>query len=374
MDVADLLTPCLLLDEPRMMRNIQRMQRRMAQRAVPLRPHLKTAKCAEVARRIHGGNGPITVSTLAEARYFADAGFHDILYAVGIAPQRVAQAVALSAQGCHLILTLDNEAACAALEASSPQAPLPVMIEIDCDGERAGLEPADPRVVSLARRLESGRTTRFAGYMTHGGGAYRCRTAEAIARHAEQERRAVVEAAERARAAGLAVPAVSAGSTPTATFARRLDGVTEMRPGVFVFQDLYQAGLGVCTVNDLALSVLTTVIGHKPDHNRLLVDAGSLALSRDHSTADQRVDCGYGLVCTADGALEADLYVAATNQEHGMITTRSGGPLDFDRFGLGRHLRILPNHACMTAAAYDRYHVLDAAGRVTDQWHRCNGW
>ena len=168
-------------------------------------------------------------------------------------------------------------------------------------------------------------------------------------------------------------PGVSVGSTPTALSAQSLDGVTELRAGVYVFQDLFQAGLGVCGLDDIALSVLTTVIGHKRSYRRLLVDAGGLALSKDRGTAEQPVDCAYGLVARAgDGAVIPGLRVDACSQEHGVIELPES--LDFETFPIGSRLRILPNHACMTAAAHERYHVVDGDDRVAAVWPRCNFW
>ena len=123
---------------------------------------------------------------------------------------------------------------------------------------------------------------------------------------------------------------MSVGSTPTATFAASFASVTEVRPGVYGFHDLVMAGLGVCRVEDIALSVLTAVIGHQKEKNWVLVDAGWMALSRDRGTAKQRVDQGYGLVCDAKGDPIEDLVVADANQEHGIVARRGGGAIDLN--------------------------------------------
>ena len=133
------------------------------------------------------------------------------------------------------------------------------------------------------------------------------------------------------------------------------------------------AGLGVCRVEDIALSVLATVIGHQREKNWVLVDAGWMALSRDRGTAKQRVDQGYGLVCDARGEVLGDLIVVDANQEHGIVARRDGGPIDFAAFPIGSRLRILPNHACATAAQHCEYQVLQG-GRVRDVWERFGGW
>lgn len=191
---------------------------------------------------------------------------------------------------------------------------------------------------------------------------------------AEQERALTVEAAQRLRAAALACPIVSVGSTPTLHYSRGLDGVTEVRAGVYAFGDLVQAELGTCRLDDIAISVLASAIGHNHQHGRVLIDAGFLALSRDRGTAELPIDWGYGAVCDAlTGEMIEGVTVSSTNQEHGITTGRSG-EIDFDRFPIGSRVKILPNHACATAAAYDCYHVTDGSDRIIGEWQRVNGW
>jgi D-serine deaminase-like pyridoxal phosphate-dependent protein len=209
--------------------------------------------------------------------------------------------------------------------------------------------------------------------MTHAGDSYNCSTIEAIRDVAARERDAVVSSAGRLRRAGHECPVVSVGSTPTATFATSFEGVTEARPGVYVFHDLVMAGLGVCRIEDIALSVLASVIGHQKEKHWILVDAGWMALSRDRGTAKQRVDQGYGLVCDAAGHPVEDLVVVDANQEHGIIARRGGGPIELARFPVGSLLRILPNHACATAAQHAEYHVL-RNGEPAETWERFGGW
>ena len=153
-----------------------------------------------------------------------------------------------------------------------------------------------------------------------------------------------------------------------------MDGVTEVRAGVYMFFDLVMAGIGVCKLEDIALSVLTSVIGHQSDRNWIITDAGWMALSRDRGTATQRVDQGYGVVCDLAGRPIDDLIVVATNQEHGIVSSRSGGAMELERFPVGTLLRILPNHACATAAQHDRYHVIAGEPVVETTWPRFSGW
>lgn len=368
-------TPCLLLDVERMTRNLGVIGKRLAALGVPLRPHVKTCKSVEIARRMLGPASPgIAVSTLAEAEHFFEHGFADLLYAVGIAPGKLPAAARLAARGARLTIALDRPetARIVADESRRLGHRFDVVLEIDADGARAGVAPDDDALPRAADILASSGC-RVLGVMTHMGGSYACRDRDCIVRAAERERCAAVTAAARLREAGFEAPMVGVGSTPTARFAAGLDGVTEVRAGVHVFMDLVMAGLGVCRVDDIAISVLTEVIGYRADPGEWLIDAGWMALSRDRGTADQAVDQGYGLVCDADGRPLDDVVVRATSQEHGIVARRDGRPLPRDAFGIGQRLRILPNHACATAAQFDGY--LPVAGADADAWWpRMRGW
>jgi D-serine deaminase-like pyridoxal phosphate-dependent protein len=147
-----------------------------------------------------------------------------------------------------------------------------------------------------------------------------------------------------------------------------------VRAGVFMFGDLFQAGVGAVAMEDIALSVLATVIGHQRARGWIITDAGWMALSHDRGTARQKVDQGYGAVCDLAGKPYPDLIVADANQEHGIVTLRRGSRGRLPDPPVGARLRILPNHACATGAQHDRYRVLDAEGRVSAVWPRINGW
>lgn len=375
--VGALATPALLLDKDRLDRNLARLSSRMAAGGVVLRPHMKTAKSIDVARRAYPSEpGPITVSTLAEAEYFARHGFRDMTYAVGLAPHTAERAMRLQKAGIDLKVLLDSPeqatmlgaAGCAAGVAPS------AFIEIDCDGHRGGLTPTDPKLVAVAAAMaEAG--VKLAGILTHAGESYSLRTPEALIAAAENERAVAVAAAETLRAAGHECPVVSVGSTPTAHFADDLTGVTEMRAGVYMFFDLVMHGVGVCTTDDIAISVLATVIGTKPEKGWILVDAGWMALSRDRGTAAQWVDQGYGLVCDLSGKIYPDVIVAHASQEHGILAIRSGSACALPDLSIGAKVRILPNHACATASQHELYNVVSAGSDAIEaQWLRMRGW
>ncbi len=177
------------------------------------------------------------------------------------------------------------------------------------------------------------------------------------------------------RAAGLPAPVVSIGSTPTARFAQGLEGVTEVRTGVFMFFDLFMTGLGVCTTDDIAVSVLATVTGYNAEKGWIIVDAGWMAMSSDRNTRGQAVDQYFGLVCDIDGTLYPDLVMLKANQEHGIIAARPGSSAVPPALPIGAKLRILPNHACATSSKHDHYNVLKTGSRQIDAiWQRFNGW
>jgi D-serine deaminase-like pyridoxal phosphate-dependent protein len=372
---ACLDTPAALIDVARMQRNVQRMQQRMNDLGVRLRPHVKTSKSLPAIRaQLAAGACGVTVSTLKEARECFAEGIDDIFYAVAIAPGKLDQALALRRQGCALSLLTDSVAGAEAIVAHGQRHAerFAVWIEIDCDGHRSGLRADDPALVEVARRLVEGGM-QLRGVMTHAGSSYELDSPPALQALAEQERRLCVGAAQRIRAAALPCPEVSIGSTPTALSALHLDGVTEVRAGVYVFFDLVMHNIGVCRPDELALSVLTTVIGHQRDKGWVIVDAGWMAMSRDRGTQRQAHDFGYGQVCSEAGDWIEGALMTGANQEHGIIGVADAGADLAARFPIGRRLRILPNHACATGAQFPDYHAFTDEGDL-QVWSRLHGW
>jgi D-serine deaminase-like pyridoxal phosphate-dependent protein len=366
-------TPCLLLDRARLEANCRRMREAVRCHGVTLRPHLKTAKSLDVAKAAFGGSDArgVTVSTLDEAAYFVERGLGDQIYAVGIVPDKLARVAELQRSGATVAVITDD------VDAARRIAPIAwvlgarfdVFVEIDSGQHRGGLAPDDPRLIELATILDVSDGVRLRGVLTHGGHSYQCRSIDAVAAVAEQERSSAVEAAERIRAAGIACPEVSVGSTPTALHARSLDGVTEVRAGVYVFFDLFQHAIGSCERDDLALSVLASVVSRRED--AMWIDAGTLALSSERSL-DAVGGSGFGEVTAADGTpLPGAPKVVGLNQEHGEVVATDGA-LDTAPFPIGSRVRVWPNHACITAAMFDRYHVVEETD-VAGEWPRLRG-
>lgn len=366
MTLDDVPTPCLVLDLGRLRHNLAAMQAAVDRHpGLVLRPHLKTAKSIEVAKLASPGCGPVTVSTLAEARYFAEAGWRDQIYAVGIVPAKLDVVAALNTGGADIKVITDDLEVAGAIAAHP--GPLRALIEVDVGEGRGGIPPEDPALPAIAAALGA----RLAGVLSHSGHSYNGRSPDDMAAVAEAERAGIVAAAAVLRAAGHAVPIVSLGSSPTALHARRMDGVTDVRAGVYMFGDLFQAQLGTHAVEDIALTVLGSVIGRSAARNTLLLDAGALALSKDRSTQAAPRDYGFGLVLDAAGVpLPGEAIIARAYQEHGEVQATAPLPM----LPLGARLRVAPNHCCLTAAAHDRYYVVDGGAEVIATWGRVNDW
>lgn len=376
MNLAALSTPAALVDVARMNRNIARMQQRLDALGVRFRPHVKTTKCEQIVRaQIAAGAQGITVSTLKEAEQFFDKGISDIVYAVGMVEGKLPQALQLRRRGCDLKIIVDSVQSAESIVAFGREhrEAFEVWIELDVDGHRSGIEPEDERLIAVGQTLVDGGM-RLGGVLAHAGSSYEYNTREALVRIAEQERAGAVRGAERLRAAGLSCPVVSIGSTPTALSAEHLEGVTEVRAGVYVMFDLVMHNVGVCDTSDIALSVLTTVIGHQEEKGWAIVDAGWMAMSRDRGTQRQQHDCGYGLVCTETGDVLGDYIMSSANQEHGIVARIGAADKSIaERFPIGTRLRILPNHACATGAQHPEYHALSEDGAL-ETWPRFYGW
>lgn len=378
--LADLPTPCLVLDRAKLIANLERMQAACARNKVRLRPHLKTAKSIDVARLVlENDDQGIAVSTLQEAEYFIQHGLRDLQYAVCITPDKLERVARLQAGGARLIIITDNLGVAKHIAATGARLATTfyVQVEVDCGELRTGVLPASDDLLEIGRVLNDAEHVVFDGVMTHAGHSYNCRSRAEVEAVAEAERQAVVLAAERLAAIGIASPTVSIGSTPTGLYANGLDGVTEVRAGVYMFGDMFQAQIGSCAPSDLAVSVLTDVSSHRPDLGHFTVDAGGLALSKDRSTERVANDIGFGIAASEDGAILApQLTVDRVYQEHGLIQLR--GAHSLEDFPIQTKLRIYPNHVCMTAAMYDRYYVVDSSSgdgtSVIAEWSRVNGW
>jgi D-serine deaminase-like pyridoxal phosphate-dependent protein len=371
-NIEDLQTPAALVDLDQLERNASRMADKARRLGVRLRPHVKTHKCIEVARiqtDLHFGG--VTVSTLAEAQAFADGGFTDITYAVPIAPQRLAEAADLHREIGAFNILVDHADTVRAIEetAVSRGIVLPVYVEIDCGDHRSGIDPEDESSEQLVRQVAESESIDCRGLLTHAGHAYTaCNRSEAFAVACE-ERNVITAFAAQLRDLGIAIPEVSVGSTPTARAVDDLTGVTEIRPGNYAFYDAFQSAIGSCELDEAAFSVIATVISVHPEAGRAVIDAGALALSQDPGPTHVDPDCGFGVVvATEDLHPLPGLRITALKQEHGSLA----GP-GVEALRPGTRIRIVPNHSCLAAACFDRYHVVRGT-EVVDEWHPVRGW
>lgn len=335
---------------------------------VAFRPHVKTHKTVEIGRMQHDGEaGPITVSTLAEAEAFASEGFRNITYAVPIAPDKLARAAALASRIDRLNILLDSEAAYRAVVeyGRSHAFTFDVFLKVDCGYHRSGVDPTSPDSVRLAIALGRSEWIRFQGLLTHAGHSYHATSREEIRRVAAEEAACITRFRALLAAEGLGDIRRSVGSTPTAAVVDRFSECDEVRPGNYVFFDAFQSTIGSCSLEDVAVSVLTTVVGSYPERDSIVVDAGALALSKDTGPDHVEPEFGYGIVCDSE-LRRLPMRIVALSQEHGRIASKTHVPV-------GTKLRIIPNHSCLTAAMFPEYQIVDR-GKIVDRWKPVRGW
>lgn len=380
--IHDEPTPCLVLDLDVLERNLRRMALRLRRLGVRLRPHVKTHKCLEICETQAELGGPgFTVSTLDEARILMQDGrFTDLLWAYPVIPSRLDQVVEtarLGPAGSVLRLVVDSAEAVDLLERRvAPKLPAThVWLEVAAGYARSGVDPTSEESLLLARRIADSQFLTFNGILSHSGHAYARPGRDALLDAAEEERTAMAAFAERLRDAGIEVPRVSVGSTPAMSVAHELpdglEGVTEARPGNYCFFDYTQVLLGSCTVEECALTVLSTVISSQPgagapgdrgEGDRSVIDAGALQLSKD--AGPSWIDPpGYGRIFrepafSADSReLRDDACIVSLSQEHGVVDAR---------LPYGSRLRVLPNHSCLVVPHFRQY-VVVRGDRIVDR-------
>jgi len=346
--MIDAETPALLLDLDVVTRNVKRMADRARRLGVRLRPHVKTHKCVDLGlMQLANGAQGVTVATLVEAEAFADAGFDDITWAfpldVGHLPhvQRIAERATVR-------VVVDDLATARALAMSR----LHVWLKVDCGYHRAGVDPRSPYALEVARELGRERGFVFDGILSHSGHAYRTANRAEAAKVAEEERRVMVEFADRLRTEGVPVREVSVGSTPAMAAAEDLTGVTEARPGNYIFYDRTMVLIGCCTLDDVGVTVLASVVSHQPGASHFVVDAGALALSKDAGPTHLDLPPAMGAVRG-----HPELTVSSLSQEHGIIRARAAETIE-KRFRVGERVEIIPNHSCLTVAHFDEFQVV----------------
>uniref|UniRef100_H3CR49 D-serine dehydratase n=1 Tax=Tetraodon nigroviridis TaxID=99883 RepID=H3CR49_TETNG len=366
--LCSLFSPALVVDLDKVKRNVQKISEHYEKMGVQLRPHMKTHKtlyeCAEIMTG--GTRRCIVVSTLAEASFYADHGFDDILYAYPLPFDKVERCAALSERLDLFQVLLDHPDALEQLE----RRPLKdgrrwhVWMKLDCGNGRAGVLHSEPGALKLALAIARTGGVELAGVYAHCGNTYKCRGVEQIQAVAQETTDLTLQFMEKLKDAGITCRS-SIGSTPSCSHpVKDMARLSEVHPGNYVFYDVQQSVIGSCRLEDVAVKVLTRVIGHCPHRNQLLIDCGWSGLSLDGAGA---LPTGYAVI---EG--HPDLKLGSMTQEHGRVEPISG-PLDYDKYPLGTMLSLIPYHSCATAAMHSVYHVY-SGGQLVGKWLPTRGW
>jgi D-serine deaminase-like pyridoxal phosphate-dependent protein len=352
----EVVTPALVVDRERLVRNIADMAARAESLGVALRPHAKTHKSPAIAalQREHGAIG-LTVATVTEAEGFADEGIDDLLLtSPPVGDWRLERLVAL-ARRARIRVTVDSHEAVVALDRACAAGGVEIgyLWELDCGVGRFGTPPGAPSASRIADAVGAATHATFDGLLTFGGHAYAATTPDGIAAAADDEHDAITQTVSALADRGIEVKVRSVGSTPTSHAMRSADGITEIRPGNYVFYDATQIALGVVPLKRCALSVLATVTS-RPAPDRLILDSGSKAVAAERLTT---LTPGLGLIEDHPGLRVDRLY-----EEQAIV--RSDGPCGI---ATGERLRVVPNHACAAANLHSQMLVVED-GAVVDVW------
>ncbi|XP_064183616.1 D-serine dehydratase isoform X2 [Anguilla rostrata] len=366
--IQDLLTPALTVDLLKVKRNAQVMLERFQKLGVQLRPHMKTHKTLECADIMTAGTRRcIVVSTLAEASFYADHGYDDILYAYPLPFDKVERCAELSERLTLFHVLVDNSAALEELK----KRPLKrgklwhVWLKLDCANGRAGVPHSEPAALQLAQAISESPGVELTGIYTHCGNTYSCSGEEEIRAVAQDTTTFTLQFMEKLQANGIHCSKSSIGSTPSCSQpVPDMAMLSEVHPGNYVFYDVQQLMIGSCKLEDVAVRVITRVVGHYPHRNQMLVDCGWAGLSLD---SGGRLPTGYAVI---EG--HPDLKLLSMTQEHGRVEPISG-KLDYEKFPLGSLLSLIPYHACATAVMHPVYFV-HSDGVVVDTWTPTRGW
>jgi D-serine deaminase-like pyridoxal phosphate-dependent protein len=345
MTLNQLDTPSLIVDVDKLERNLRRMQDVANRSGVRLRPHTKTHKSPDIARmQVDIGAGGITVAKLSEALVMADAGFEDILITCPVYGQAKWEKIPALLDKAQATFNLDSLEVAEGLSAVGAKIGkrLRVYLEVDCGVGRCGV-PTDERVLPYAEAIAKMKGVELVGILAWGGQAYSAHTPTERKQIGTLEGEIGVRVAKMVREhLGAEVPEVSIGATPSAEFSAFVEGVTEIRPGSYVFGEINHIGTGCVTPQECSATVLTTIFSRpRPDH--ALCDAGSKGLIAEASHWDDYP--GYGYVLDH----HPNVVVHRLNEEHGWLKVSGAS----QSLKIGDRLRIIPNHTCPTVNLYD---------------------
>ena len=373
-----LRSPCLIGYFDKIQSNCKKMLANAEKMNCVLRPHVKTHKTLEGALLQTGGRkSKIVVSTLAEAEFFANGGFDDILYAVPITPDKFPSAMVLNdaLQTFHVLVdSVEIVSQLSKYQRDNQTKALSVWVMVDCGYHRDGVDPQATASLDLIEMLVKSEGVLFSGIYTHGGHSYGGASQGEVIGIANDERASVVNFAEKIRqrlrdkfSSELAFE-IGVGSTPTCScLPDHLAGVTEMHPGNYIYYDEMQKLLGSCEAKDIAVRILTRVIGKYPEQNMLLVDMGWTGCSTQGEKE------GYGRIV---GEEHSNLYIKVLKQEAGEIESRDGSPIDFSRYPIGTILEVAPYHSCAATHCHTQIHIFETekSSSIMSTWKICKGW
>jgi D-serine deaminase-like pyridoxal phosphate-dependent protein len=351
-NLTQLRTPCVLVDSARVERNLERLQSAATSRGLRLRPHAKTHKSVALAvRQITGGAAGICCAKLGEAEVFAAAGIEDIRLPYPLNPINADRVVELLDR-TRLSFILDHlDVACGWSEAMQrAERDVDVLIKVDVGFHRCGIDPERPDAADLVARIAELPGLRFRGLLSHAGHGYGATSEEEVRAIAEAEARTLNALAGAVRTKGIDVPEISVGATPTVRYSLEQDGLTELRPGNYIYFDRTQVALGAADWDDCALTVLARVVA-KPEAGRIILDSGSKTLTNDLARGFAPAP-GYGAVLRSITGLQTpdeSLSIERLSEEHANVRVDPGA----QALEPGALVRIVPNHSCVVSNLVD---------------------
>ncbi len=364
LDLPKIEKPTLILNESRARRNLARMTAKARQQGVRFRPHFKTHQSLEMGGWFREeGVSSITVSSVDMAFYFAQAGWDDILIAFSANPRQVGMIDELAGK-IHLELLVESAETAAFLHQRLAHA-VDVWIKVDVGNHRTGIPVEDhTRLLDLARQIGAGSRLRLRGLLTHAGQTYHTTSTGQILEIYRQVVSAMSAAQQALAAGGFAQAELSYGDTPSCALAESFPGLSEIRPGNFIFYDLMQYQLQVCPQDDIAVAVACPVVarhaapGAGGTEYRLVLYGGAVHLSKE--TIEVSGQDSYGGLAYLDpsgwGPLLPGASLYSLSQEHGLARVSAE---QFEAVRVGDLLAVLPVHSCLTADLFAEYLTLD---------------
>lgn len=349
LDFSNLITPTFIVDLKKTKENALFMINKAKNNNVVLRPHVKTHKTIEIAEfQTQDDSKPITVSTISELIFYSKAGFKNILLAIPITLEKLIYIKKSITSLDSIFFITDSLQVCEEIQswADSNLIQISLYIKINSGGNRAGLEPSSAKLLELAKFINVASFLDFVGLLTHAGQSYGFSDKQKKEEVARIEIQSIAESASFLEKNGIKVKVRSIGSTPTMSQNVDLKEITEIRPGNYIWFDMFQANRGNCAIDEIACSVLTSIIGIYPERETILIDAGALALSKDVGFWEHEPQ-QFGRV-----KQYPDLLLLGLSQEHGVLKASEER---CKQFKVGDKLEIIPNHSCLTAACFNEY-------------------